>query len=400
MGMQKYDIFVSYRRTSFETANLIATKLQMAGYSVFFDVETLRSGKFNEQLFEVIEQCKDIILVLPPDALDRCSDEGDWVRLEVEHAMKHKKNIVPIMLRGFEWPPIDSMPESLRELPHYNAITASDPNVFVENIERLKHSFLISRPNRKVWRIALFALIFVAIAVVLILTMGRDGETESVTSDVEKTSEEVVSDKSLTSEEVMICDECAGQLMNLYMLSDINMQLLDQTYNSWERLFVRAEVTNSNIEQFKSDVTMNELQLHYLPQLIILDSDYDVLADLGISVKDIEDYESSVKEYNAVMCDHFGTLKQISSTPKRYYEYIEISKKYYLTMLEYNYCILLEIFSKMPESIYDTIYDTIVCLEYFTDMSMRDKAEEYQRRQKQLKNNIETMHRKMLGMVE
>ena len=68
----KYDIFISYRRASFESANLIAEKLRRAGYSVFFDVETLRSGKFNEQLLTVIEQCKDFIIVLSENALDVC----------------------------------------------------------------------------------------------------------------------------------------------------------------------------------------------------------------------------------------------------------------------------------------------------------------------------------------
>ena len=46
----KYDVFISYRRDAFESANLIAEKLRSAGYSVFFDLETLRAGKFNEQL--------------------------------------------------------------------------------------------------------------------------------------------------------------------------------------------------------------------------------------------------------------------------------------------------------------------------------------------------------------
>lgn len=75
--MSHYDIFISYRRSSYETANLIATRLKASGYSVFFDVETLRSGKFNEQLFSVIQQCKDFLLVLPPEALDRCVNEDD-----------------------------------------------------------------------------------------------------------------------------------------------------------------------------------------------------------------------------------------------------------------------------------------------------------------------------------
>ena len=71
-GLKKYDIFISYRRSSYETASLIATRLSAAGYSVFFDIESLRSGKFNEQLYEVIDGCKDFIVVLSQNALDRC----------------------------------------------------------------------------------------------------------------------------------------------------------------------------------------------------------------------------------------------------------------------------------------------------------------------------------------
>ena len=59
MGQRKYDIFISYRRTAYDTANLIAEKLRHAGYNVFFDVDTLTAGKFNEQLLEVIGNCKD-----------------------------------------------------------------------------------------------------------------------------------------------------------------------------------------------------------------------------------------------------------------------------------------------------------------------------------------------------
>ncbi len=84
----KYDVFVSYRRSSFESANLIAEKMRSKGFSVFFDVETLRSGKFNEQLYDVIDNCNDFILVLPPNALDKCHNEEDWVRRELIRAMQ------------------------------------------------------------------------------------------------------------------------------------------------------------------------------------------------------------------------------------------------------------------------------------------------------------------------
>ncbi|MBR3765583.1 MAG: toll/interleukin-1 receptor domain-containing protein, partial [Muribaculaceae bacterium] len=91
---QKYDIFISYRRDGgLELADSIYQRLINAGYSVFIDLEQLNSGRFNEKLLTVIENCTDFILVLPPNALDRCSDADDWVRLEIEHAKKHNKNI-------------------------------------------------------------------------------------------------------------------------------------------------------------------------------------------------------------------------------------------------------------------------------------------------------------------
>ena len=119
--MKQYDIFISYRRSSYESANLIATRLKAAGYSVFFDLESMRSGKFNEQLFGVIDNCKDFLVVLPPNALERCVNEDDWVRLEVCRAMANKKNIVPVMLNGFTWP--NPMPTGMEELCNYQAST-------------------------------------------------------------------------------------------------------------------------------------------------------------------------------------------------------------------------------------------------------------------------------------
>lgn len=56
-----YDIFISYRRDAFESANLFATRLKALGYRVFFDIETMNAGKFNEQLLDVISKCKDVI---------------------------------------------------------------------------------------------------------------------------------------------------------------------------------------------------------------------------------------------------------------------------------------------------------------------------------------------------
>ncbi len=167
--MKKYDIFISYRRTSYDTANLIATRLKSAGYSVFFDVEALRSGKFNEQLYEVIDNCDDFIIVLPPNALDRCVNEDDWVRLEVCRAMEKGKNIVPIMLNGFVWP--NPMPQGMEELYQYQALTATSFEYFDMAMEKMQKQYLKSKPHLAILKITkiVSASILSLIAVIAIL---------------------------------------------------------------------------------------------------------------------------------------------------------------------------------------------------------------------------------------
>ena len=116
-----YDIFLSYRRDGgHEMARLLYEHLRLKGLNCFFDLEELGSGQFNEKLLDSIEESKNFVLVLSPNALERCQNEGDWVRCEIEHAIKCEKNIVPLMLPGFEWP--EELPESLAKLPLYNGV--------------------------------------------------------------------------------------------------------------------------------------------------------------------------------------------------------------------------------------------------------------------------------------
>lgn len=144
--MKKYDIFISYRRCSYEVAMLVASQLKSAGYSVFIDME-LGPGKFEEQIYNAIDNCKDFLVILTPNALDRCDDDEDWVHLEASRAMKANKNVIPIMFNGFSWP--ETMPAGLEELRNFQALTASNVEFFNFSMEKLK-SFLKSR-NRNKW---------------------------------------------------------------------------------------------------------------------------------------------------------------------------------------------------------------------------------------------------------
>lgn len=144
----KYDVFISYRRDGGDMmAHILYERLTERGFSVFQDIEVLRSGKFNTAIYEVIEQCKDVILVLPPNSLERCEDENDWVRNEIVFAIKNKKNIVPVMLRGFEWP--EKLPLEMAEIRFYNGL-AANTEYFDQFLEKLETFLVSSRETKEI----------------------------------------------------------------------------------------------------------------------------------------------------------------------------------------------------------------------------------------------------------
>ena len=48
----QYDVFISYRReTGANDARLLQQALKARGYTVFFDYDSLRDGKFDKKIF-------------------------------------------------------------------------------------------------------------------------------------------------------------------------------------------------------------------------------------------------------------------------------------------------------------------------------------------------------------
>lgn len=124
--MLKYDVFISYRRDKgAETARLLRMALTQRGYRVFLDVDDLSSGHFDDSLLQDIEQAAHFIVILSPGALERADDPRDWVRRELEHAIATGRNIIPIMMPGFEFPDSDALPSSLHSLQRHNGVKYS-----------------------------------------------------------------------------------------------------------------------------------------------------------------------------------------------------------------------------------------------------------------------------------
>ena len=93
----KYDIFISYRRTGGKfIARTLKESLKAKGYTVFLDYDNLIDGIFDSRILEAIVSAPIFMLILSEGSLDRCIMDDDWVRKEIELALKHSKHIIPI----------------------------------------------------------------------------------------------------------------------------------------------------------------------------------------------------------------------------------------------------------------------------------------------------------------
>lgn len=146
----QYDIFLSYRREGgYETAKHLYDLLTRDGYSVSFDIDTLKQGDFDRQLLSRIDACKDFILIVDSHCFDRtlngCPAGQDWLRCELAHALLKGKNIIPVFLAGVDGFP-SQLPDDINQVstkngPKYNR------DYFDAFYHRLKEDFLLAKPS-------------------------------------------------------------------------------------------------------------------------------------------------------------------------------------------------------------------------------------------------------------
>jgi len=129
--------FISYRREGgSETARVISQELRKRGIRTFLDVDDLSSGHFAERLLHEIETIPNFIVILTPGCLVRCNIESDWLRREIEHAIKTARNIIPILKDGFNFPVASELPPTMAELDKNNWIHY-DHVLLASTIEKL-----------------------------------------------------------------------------------------------------------------------------------------------------------------------------------------------------------------------------------------------------------------------
>ena len=135
-------VFISYRRTNQFTALAIFKDLTSRGYDVFFDYNSIKAGDFEQIILREIEARGHFLLVLTPSALERCKEPGDWVRREIEHALQHQRNIIPLTFEGFDFTDMDKyLDGNLQRLKNYNALRVPI-DYFDAAMDRLSNDYL------------------------------------------------------------------------------------------------------------------------------------------------------------------------------------------------------------------------------------------------------------------
>lgn len=347
-----YDIFISYRRKGAgETAYIIYQQLEKAGYRVFFDVEQMKGGsQFNVQLLDRIAECRDFILVLPPGGLDRCDNEDDWVRQEIEQALRCQKPIIPIMLRDFTWPEAADLPPSIRNVRNWQAITAGSFETFPDIMSRLG-SYLKSTPKPP----SPFRRMLPGMLATAVLLLGGIGGMVWWFDDREQ--------KTVATEFAGACSREADAIAHCMTVLHQTLALSDSTLGYWKQFYENyaaagPDSKKEKVIQAKQFLGHQKQQLETaassVPAWKQTETERKILSSGNVSLADLDAFHGSV--YPAMIKDFqstFSTLENylgMESVPRSSVRHLEFVHDIYLHQVKSLYYQFLSLLAAMPES--------------------------------------------------
>lgn len=158
----KYHIFLSYRREDGkDLARTLKETLTGKGYRVFLDMDELQDGVFDERILAAIDAAPIYMLIMTAHCFDRCHNADNWVRQELEYAIRKGKTIIPINpdKQFVDYP--DTMPQHLKDALKSHQYSAVDTEqLYQESMDKLVTERIKPvvgfRYKALVWAIALF----------------------------------------------------------------------------------------------------------------------------------------------------------------------------------------------------------------------------------------------------
>lgn len=142
-------IFVSYRREdSADVAGRIYDRLigSFGREAVFKDVDNIPLGvNYKTHLENVVNQCSHLLAIIGRQWTTIVDEQGkrrlekptDFVRIEIEAALKRDIPVIPLLVQGAKMPDLDKLPDTMRDLYYRNGTPIrADPD-FHSDMDRL-----------------------------------------------------------------------------------------------------------------------------------------------------------------------------------------------------------------------------------------------------------------------
>ncbi len=198
-GTSAPKIFISYRRQ--ETAayagrlyDVVAT--QYGQHNVFMDLDLEPGIDFVDRITRAVGSCHVLLVIMGPSWSQvqdeggnlRIADREDYVRLEVESALRRAEvTVIPVLVGGARIPDREELPQELQALTRRNALevsdarwgydvgrltTALDQILAGAGILKLPRSGEAPPPALPTWRLVLEAAIVGAVAALLASLLG------------------------------------------------------------------------------------------------------------------------------------------------------------------------------------------------------------------------------------
>lgn len=180
-------IFLSYRRSDGVVSgarSLIYQKLQKhyGAKSVFMDVERMEVARdFRECLQQELSHTEVMLVLIGPEwagiMQQRGGDENDFVRIEIETALRLEKPVMPLLVGGAQMPDASLLPDSIKAFTFVHGVELDTGRFFNEGMSRLcadldEHIFkgraLRKKLNRGLKYAAITAVIVMLISFVAI----------------------------------------------------------------------------------------------------------------------------------------------------------------------------------------------------------------------------------------
>src|ERR1035438_742447 len=120
---QTQRVFISYRREDDIWAVKLREELVADGVRCFIDRDLKPGQAYPEALQNAIESAACVVLVLNHGSLKDCAKPGDWLRIEVEHALKFNRLVIPVLIKDTPAPTPEMLPPSMRRIADAQTLT-------------------------------------------------------------------------------------------------------------------------------------------------------------------------------------------------------------------------------------------------------------------------------------